>query len=431
MADKNNEGGQGMTELNGAAEDDLDAMLSQSAQDVAAYFADLEAEETKAVAQIVNKVVPIRTDMIPAIPGPKHTDSELIPESPADFLFSKICFDPHAALIAAADESWLLDDLIPARGMGSIYGPPGSYKSFMALDIAACVSSGKAWHGYECEMPGAVLYIAAEGSRGLMERTVAWEKHHEINRGPLVILTVPVMMDNAVMVQAFTECLERTQEVLGVPIRMVVIDTMARSFSGDENSAQEVGGFVNACSRFSSDIGDCFVMVVAHTGKDLTRGIRGSNAMDGALDCHFLVTKPNNGQALVKNTKQKDIEMAEPMRFTMESVSTGIEDRKGRIRRSLVPILESKGEDADPDAEEVTAFDHKETNVLVGMVRGAERDSKKITEDELRKEFIGYLMGEEGKKADAASKGWQRSFKRAREGGSIMKAGIYIYPGIK
>lgn len=420
-----------MTESAASQEDDRDAMLSQSAEDMAAYFAELEAEETKAVAQVINKVVPIRTDLIPALTKPKHTDTELVPETPADFLFGKLCFDPHASLIAAADESWLLDDLVPAKGIGFIYGPPGSYKSFVALDIAASISSGQPWHGYECELPGAVVYIAAEGSRGLMERTIAWEKHHDKNRGPLAILTVPVMMDNNVMVRAFTECLERAREALGVPIRMVVVDTMARSFSGDENSAQEVGAFVNACSRFSSDIGDCFVMVVAHTGKDLTRGMRGSSALDGAADCHFMVTKPNTGQALVKNTKQKDIEMAEPMRFTMESVSTGIEDRKGRIRRSLVPILESKGEDADPDAEEVTAFDHKDTNVLVGMVRGAERDGKKITEDELRKEFIGYLMGESGKKADAAGKGWQRAFKRARDSGAIMKAGIYIYPGAK
>lgn len=404
---------------------DLDESYMQSASDTAAYFEILAAEEMKQADQLA-KVLPIGVEFR----KPQHTETELVPETMADVFFSKICFDPEAALLAAADEAWLLDDLIPAKGIAFIYGPPGSYKSFVAVDMAAAITSGKGWHGYECELPGACVYIAAEGSRGLMERIVAWEKYHKVSRGPLAVLTVPVMMDDVLAVQSFTECLERAREALGQPIRMVVIDTMARSFNGDENSAQEVGAFVNSCSRFASDIGDCFVMVVAHTGKDLTRGIRGSSALDGAADCHFLVTAPNLGQALVKNTKQKDIEKAEPMRFAMESVSTGIADRKGRIRRSLVPILESKGEQADPDADDdMSAFDHKDMNILVGMVKAAENSGRKISEDELRNQFIDCMQHSENKKIDAAKKTWQRVYKKARADGAIMKAGASIYLG--
>lgn len=419
--------------MTASQDEDVDALMSQSAEDIAHYFNELAEKEAAEVERVKSNVVPIRVDLSEAAAKAqtqKHTDDELIPETPADYLFSKLCFDPQKTLLAAAHEAWLLDDLLPASGISFIYGPPSSYKSFIAMDMTLAITSGSPWHGYECEMPGACLYIAAEGSRGIMERVVAWENHHGKSRGPLAILTVPVMMDDVVMVQAFTECLERAQEALGAPIRMVVIDTMARSFNGDENSAQEVGAFINACSRFSQDIGNCLVKVVAHTGKDLTRGMRGSSALDGAADCHFMVTKPNQGQALVKNTKQKDIEMAEPMRFAMELVSTGIVDRKDRMRRSLVPVLESKGEDADPDTEEVTAFDHKDSVVLAGMVKAAEREGRKITEDDLRKEFIDYLMHDAGKKKEAATKAWQRTYKRTRDAGGIMKAGIYIYPGI-
>lgn len=402
---------------------DLDEARSQIADDMSLYFAELEKEEKEAIVPrpVVSNVVPIR-----------HTDTELVPISLADAMFGKMVFDPERALKDAAHESWILDDLVPSKGIGMIYGPPGSYKSFIALDMAASVSSGKDWHGYACEMPGGVVYIAAEGSRGLMERAVAWKRHHNRELGPLSIMPIAVMMDNTLMVQAFTECLERAAEALGVPIRMVFIDTLARSFNGDENSAQEVGAFINACERFSNDIGDCMVMVVAHTGKDVDKGMRGSSALDGAAYCHFLVTKPNEGQALVKNTKQKDIEMAELMRFAMEPVSTGIEDRKGRIRRSLVPILESKGDDADPDApKEVTAFDHKDKKVMIGMCKAAQNASRNMTEDDLRKEFLDYLMGECNKKDEAARKAWQRTYKSVRADGGIMKAGAYIYPGDK
>lgn len=400
--------------------DDIEMERAQTAEDIQAYFQMVEEEEKRALS--VNKVVPIRAEVVP-----KHTDTELIPMTLADGMFGKLVFDPERALQEAASETWLLDDLLPSRGIGFIFGPPGSYKSFMALDMAACIASGKDWHGTECESQGLVVYIAAEGSRGLMERLVAWKRHYQIAVNSLAILPVPVMMDEPTMVRAFSECLERAAEAAGAPVRMVVIDTMARSFSGDENSAQETGAFVNACSMFAEQAGDCFVLVVAHTGKDLTRGMRGSSALDGAADCHFLVTKPNPGQALMKNTKQKDIEMAEPMRFAMEVVSTGIVDRKNRIRRSLVPILESRGEDADPDTEEVTAFDHKDTNCLVVMVKDAQKEGRKLTEDDLRSEFIAYMQSE-GKKLDAAKKGWQRAYARAKDSDRIMKAGIYIYP---
>ncbi len=405
-------------------DEDYEKERAEIASDMQEYFESLTESEKKAVEVAVSaKVVPIRADI-----EPQHTETELVPMTHADILFEKLVFDPEAELKAAAFEAWILDDLLPAKGIAFIYGKPGSYKSFIALDMALSISSGRPWHGYECEMPGAVIYIAAEGSRGILERSIAWKLHHECELGQFAVLPLPVMFDEVVMVRAFTDCMERAAEKLGGPIRLVVIDTMARSFNGDENSAQEVGAFVNACSRFSADIGDCLVLVVTHTGKEEARGIRGSSALDGAADCHFLVTKPNEGQALVKNTKQKDVEKAEPMRFTMEVVSTGIVDRKGRIRRSLVPILESKGEDADPDADEITVFDHKDSNVLCGMVLGAARDGKKITEDELRKEFIAYVMSAGNKKEDAAKKAWQRTYRRVRDKGGIMKAGMYLYP---
>lgn len=407
---------------------DIDAAMTEQAGAFEEFAALMAAEEAaKEASAIKSNVLKLP---LPDL-KPRHTDEELVPESPVDALYSRMCFDPEAQLLAAASESWLLDDLVPARGIGFIYGPPGSYKSFMAVDMAMSVATGQPWHGYECEMPGAVVYIAAEGSRGLMERVTAWRRKYG-QHGLIAIMAAPVMMDDAVMVQAFTECLERAREVMQAPIRLVVVDTMARSFSGDENSAQEVGAFVNACQRFSSDADDCFVMVVAHTGKDITRGIRGSSAIDGAADCHFLVTRPNIGQALVKNTKQKDIEMAEPMRFAMDVVDIGIVDRKGRPRKSLVPVLESKGADADPDAEEeeVTAFDHRDSTFLVGLVRAADVEGRKVTEDDLRKEFMEE-MASSGKKEAAAKKAWQRTFKRVREEGRIMKAGAHIYLGNK
>lgn len=402
-------------------------------QDVDAYFAELNMKEEEARREAERKaqeqdkkVVPIKPGV--DVPTSRHTDTELVPETASDVLFSKLIFDPLEALEKAAEETWLLDDFLPAKGMAFIYGPPGSYKSFLAVDLAMSVATGNAWHGIECEAPGAVLYIAAEGARGVLERQVAWEKHHNVRGSRFIMLPAAVMFDEVLMVQALTECAQRATEALGEPLRMVVIDTMARSFNGDENSAQEVGMFVNACLRFASDVGECLVLVVAHSGKDVSRGIRGSSALKGAADCSFLVTKPGEGQALMKNDKQKDVEAAPDMRFAMEPVSTGIKDRKGRVRKSLVPVLESKGEMADPDNDgELDAFGAKDLRTLVGMVKAAERKGEKITEDDLRVKFLEYSAAE-GKKPDAARKAFSRYLAKAKAEEMILKAGANLYP---
>lgn len=374
----------------------------------------LEMEKEKKVSNVVH--LPL-----------KHTDEELIPLQPKDVLFSKFIFDAEQSLRDSANQKWLIDGVVPSGAFGILYGPSGSYKSFLALDMCIAVTTGQNWHGFDVDNPGPVLYIAAEGQNGLKERAVGWTRHYERDYGPLVILPVAIMMDSAVHVQQFVEaCLEAQQKV-GKPFSMVVIDTMARSFNGDENSSQEVGVFINNCSAWASKLGGCTVMVVTHAGKDLTRGIRGSSAIKGASDFVFVVTRPNHLQALLKNEKQKDIDEADDMRFALSPVDLGIDDHKGRPRKSLVPILESKGRSADPEGDDdfEDSFRAKDKNEVVRVVRASVINGKPITEDDLRSAFIGQRIAEGGK-PDAARKAFARSYDRARQDGLIMKHGKFV-----
>jgi hypothetical protein len=54
----------------------------------------------------------------------------------------------------------------------------------------------------------------------------------------------------------------------GVPVRMVVIDTLARCFGGnDENDARDMGAFIEGCDVIKQKTG-ATVLVVHHSGKD-------------------------------------------------------------------------------------------------------------------------------------------------------------------
>jgi hypothetical protein len=78
-------------------------------------------------------------------------------------------------LIGRPPPSWLVDDVLPAGGTTVLYGKPGSYKTFTAIDWAACVGLGWHWQARETKQ-GLVLYIAAEGVGGLGIRVEAWKR---------------------------------------------------------------------------------------------------------------------------------------------------------------------------------------------------------------------------------------------------------------
>jgi len=359
-----------------------------------------------------------------------YTDDELIPIEPSDLVYDKIVFDAEQSLRNAASQKWLLDGVIPADGFGILYGPSGSYKSFIALDIAAAISTGQNWHGVDVDGCGPVLYVAAEGSMGLQERAVAWCRHYKRDYGRLAILPVAIMLDDPIMTQIFVEAAMKAQEKLGAPFKLVIIDTLARSFNGDENSAQDTGAFINSCYAWRAKLGDCSVMVITHAGKEITRGIRGSSALKAACDFVFVVTRPNHLQALLRNEKQKDIDETEDMRFALQSVHIGIQDHKGRERKSLVPILESKGEMADPDAEDdqPTAFEVGDMMDMVRIVKANTAAGQQMTEDSLKIEFREKKESE-GSKPDAIRKSFERNLKRAKEKGYLMKHGKNISVG--
>ncbi|MGV1006822.1 MAG: bifunctional DNA primase/polymerase, partial [Candidatus Nanopelagicales bacterium] len=97
--------------------------------------------------------------------------------------------EPLAPLI----DGWLYQDSV-AR----IMGKSGSYKTFVALDMACAVATKRPWFGYETD-GGPVVYVGAEGARGITKRVRAWEREHYAGMrvGNLRILPRPVqMMDN-------------------------------------------------------------------------------------------------------------------------------------------------------------------------------------------------------------------------------------------
>jgi 5S rRNA maturation endonuclease (ribonuclease M5) len=224
----------------------------------------------------------------------------------------------EAYLMNMPPVEWMIEGVLTKHGFAVMYGAPGTGKSFIAIDMALCMAHGIAWHG-RATNAGAVLYIAGEGVGGLGKRVKAWKAHHELSsNGSLKVLPVAVdMIDDESI-----DKLLRTIDSLNTEFSCLVIDTVARSMTGEENSATDMSAFVRGCDAIKHHTG-CGLLAIHHAGKDASRGInsmRGSSALAGAADTVLSVGKAENIVALGME-KQKDAEPMDKITFEMTPIA--------------------------------------------------------------------------------------------------------------
>jgi len=205
--------------------------------------------------------------------------------------------------------NWLIQDVIPEKSFVALYGPPASFKSFIAMDIAECIASGRPWLGKEINGTGPVLYIAGEGHGGIGARIAAIKQHHKTPDSAQVYV-VRSQINLRSSVDDFTALIVAIDELvqeLGVDLRMIVIDTLARAFGGgNENSSDDMGAFIQATGKIQNRY-KCSLMLLHHAGKDTTKGLRGHSSLLGAVDTQMEIIRfPQTREGLILMSKQKD-----------------------------------------------------------------------------------------------------------------------------
>ncbi|EPO4284806.1 AAA family ATPase [Pseudomonas aeruginosa] len=249
---------------------------------------------------------------------------------------------------------WLIPGVLTEGSLAAIYGAPESGKSFLAVDISMAIAGGIDWHGRQVER-GGVLYIAAEGAPGLGKRFRAW-KVDKCAQGRTFDLHL--MRDDLNLAaekdggaRAFAQTVA---DELG-PLKLIVIDTLNQTAAGaDENSAKDMGRYIASMKLLRNATG-ATVVVVHHSGKDLSKGMRGSTALLGAMDTTVEVERASDGHSIkVTVKKQKDAERESPMRFNMEKVDKSLVlrpsvmvDPQGDFGGGMDPILELACQEAN------------------------------------------------------------------------------------
>lgn len=178
---------------------------------------------------------------------------------------------------------WLVQDIIPEGSFCVLYGPSGSGKSFCAMDIALCVGSGLPWKG-KPTVPGLVLYVSAEGRAGLGQRITAWMRDKGLDATDASIVWLPEAVSLHGESEHLDTLFERFDELEGDYGRptLIIIDTLARCFDGDESKTEDMGRFVKGVDRLRAAFG-CSVMAIHHTSKAGAEE-RGNGALRAATD---------------------------------------------------------------------------------------------------------------------------------------------------
>lgn len=233
---------------------------------------------------------------------------------------------------------YVVKGIIPAVSLCSIYGASGSYKSFLAGSWACHVSTGRQWGGRRVAH-GAVLYVVGEGGIGVPRRVKAWEVVHGEQVKNLYLVNRPIFPAAPLDVDEMVIAARQVERETGKPVRMIILDTLARCFGGnDENDSRDMGTFIRGGDELKRRTG-ATVLVVHHSGKDETKGARGSSAFRASLDAEYRIRREDAGsEALVIScTKMKDAEELKEAAYDLRVVEL-FTDADGELITSLVVV---------------------------------------------------------------------------------------------
>ena len=204
-------------------------------------------------------------------------------------------------------EDWLLENTI-----AMMVGDTGSFKSTLAIDIAVCIQNSLPWHSFRTRACNVAIFNHEDGN-GFTKRYLASLNHYQV-RESLIFWDseVPNLLDTS-MVDARISAMKEAE------IGLVVVDTLAHGMQGaDENSAKEMGVVIANLIKIKEQL-NATVLVVHHTGKDASKGARGSSSLKAAVDTEITV-KASKRRITLNQSKQRHCRIGDPLQLIAQEV---------------------------------------------------------------------------------------------------------------
>jgi RecA-family ATPase len=230
---------------------------------------------------------------------------------------------------------WTVQHYIPSQGVGYTFAPPDTYKSFLMVDIAACIATGENWVG-KATQQGNVIYIAAEGGNEISKRVKVWEDNYKADtESNILIIKEPL---SPIVKGEFNWLLNKAiehEELTGFKTKLIVFDTLSQCAKNlDDNSSKDMAEFIRCCIKLSIQL-QTAVIFVHHTNK--SGQCRGSSVFEGNTDFIFEMKKAKENLAVTLYCKkQKDYKKAPPLYVQLASQDLDLFYNDGEAVSSLV-----------------------------------------------------------------------------------------------
>ncbi|HEY8065607.1 MAG TPA: AAA family ATPase [Methylosinus sp.] len=239
-------------------------------------------------------------------------------------------FDDAATLALDEPSNPLIEDLLDEGAFSVVYGDSNSGKTFIALDMAHAVATGRDWNGKRTRR-GLVVYVAAEGGTRITRRLAALRRRYPLEKPLFALIRYPVdLRSSDANAKELLSLIRSAEAQCGERAAWIIVDTLSRALAGgDENSSVDMGRVVQAADHIRAETGAHF-SYVHHCGKDAARGARGHSLVRAATDTEIEVAA-----GAIRATKQRDMECGAEFGFALADEILG-EDASGRTIKSAV-----------------------------------------------------------------------------------------------
>lgn len=187
-------------------------------------------------------------------------------------------------IMAMPPVEWIVDGIMPTRGVGQVYGQSRAGKSFLSFDMALAIAAGAGqWFGYDIDNPRPVTYLMLEGQAGLRQRIEAWELH---TGKAMPEAFEPIIQDWSITSPQKIKQLAAACKKGAV----IFIDTQTQAAATiQENTSEGMGAILMGAKKLA-DLVEGFVVLITHSGKDISKGPRGHSSQIPAADMVIEVT---------------------------------------------------------------------------------------------------------------------------------------------
>ena len=279
--------------------------------------------------------------------------------------------EPRYRLLTADDLAslppvrWRVRGILPEQGLAAVYGPSGSGKSFLVLDLLGAVAEGLEWFGYRTPKCS-VTYLALEGEAGIAQRMAAYTVKNGHAPAAMRFVAAPFVLLESGDVLDLADAIRAAGGANGI----VAVDTLNRSAGGaDENDSRDMGRLIDGAKALQAALGG-LVLLVHHAGKDASKGLRGHSSLHAALDAVVEVIRDGDRREW-RLAKSKDGTDGEAYPFRLSVVELG-EDVDGEpVTSAVVEPLERSAGPPKPALPKAGTNMHTAWDVLGVLLREA------------------------------------------------------------